>query len=223
MKNKLLVLEGTDTSGKSTQIKLIKKYLDNKELKHTSFHFPTYEHNIAGNIVASYLRGEYGDINKVNPFFIANIYAMDRFLYLSTLKEDLEKNDIVILDRYVFSNMAYQGAKYETKKQSDYIKEWIYNLEFDFMKLPYPDLNIFFDVPIDIIEKRLSNMREGKERDYLKGATDIHEKDISFQIKVKNNYLTLDKYPNFFIIPTENLAPEFIFEKYKNKIDELLT
>src|ERR1035437_6022523 len=111
-KAKLVVLEGLDSSGKSTQCELIKKYFEEKKYKYSFIHFPAYENNEASKVIAAYLRGEYGDIDKVNPIFIANMYAMDRFLYLSELQKHLVEDDVVLLDRYVFSNMAYQGAKY---------------------------------------------------------------------------------------------------------------
>ena len=126
------------------------------------------------------------------------------------------------MDRYVFSNMAYQGAKYDNDAQSNIISEWIDEFEFGFLELPYPDLNIFFDVPIEIIEKRLIEKREGESREYLNGKTDIHEKNIEFQKRVRERYLSLKTYDNFVIIPTENLLPEDIFKKYENMLDTLM-
>jgi dTMP kinase len=219
---KLLVLESLDGGGKSTQTDLIKKYFEKHNYKYSYVHFPVYEHNEASKVIAAYLRGEYGDINKVNPIFVANIYAMDRFLYFPELQKQLMDNDIVLLDRYVFSNMAYQGAKYDSDAQSNIISEWIDEFEFGFLELPYPDLNIFFDVPIEVIEKRLTEKREGENREYLNGKTDIHEKNIEFQKRVRERYLSLKTYDNFVIIPTENLSPEDIFKKYENMLDTLV-
>jgi len=127
--------------------------------------------------------------------------------------------------------MAYQGAKYENETQSELIKKWIYNLEFKFLELPYPDLNIFFDVPIDFIkEKLIINKREGEDRHYLNGKNDIHEMDIKFQERVRNNYLTLKKYKNFKIINCSYednnqykiYSPEEIFNKYINYIKKII-
>lgn len=216
---KLISAEGCDGSGKSTQIDLIKKYLESHNLKYEHVHFPIYGNNEASNVIAAYLRGEYGDIDKVNPIFVANMYAMDRYLYLPTLQKQLIENDVVILDRYVFSNMAFQGAKYNTEAQSQIMRDWINEYEFGFLELPYPDLNIFFDVPIEIIEKRLEEKREGEDRQYLNGKSDIHERNIEYQIKVRDNYLALKQYQGYHIISTENLTPEEIFNKYKDILD----
>jgi dTMP kinase len=226
----LIVLEGLDGAGKSTQINLIKKYFEEYNLKYEYIHFPKYEHNEYGKIISAFLRGEYGNIDEVDPIFVANIYAMDRYLYLPTLQKQLIENDVVLLDRYVFSNMAYQGAKYDNDTQSQIIRDWINEFEFGFLELPYPNLTIFFDVPIDAIEQRLNNKREGTDRKYLNGKTDIHEKDIQFQKKVRDNYLMLKNYTDYHIIDcTTEISknffrlddPEELFNKYKNLLNNL--
>jgi dTMP kinase len=219
---KLIVLEGLDGSGKSTQLDLIKKYFEKHNLKYEYLHFPLYEENESGKVIATYLRGEFGDINKVDPIFVANIYAMNRFQYLPILQRQLLTNDVVLLDRYVFSNMAYQGAKYNTNTQSKIIRDWIDEYEFGFLELPYPDLDIFFDVPIESIEKRLEEKREGEDRKYLQGKADIHEIDIEFQKRVRDNYLELKGYQGYEVILTEFMTPEEIFNKYKDQLDLLL-
>ena len=230
---KLIVLSGLDGAGKSTQINLIKKYFEINNLSYVYLHFPMYEHNEAGKVISAYLRGEYGNINEVDPVFVANIYAMDRFLYLPELQKHLLHYDVVLLDRYVFCNMAYQGAKYDNNVQSQIMRDWIDEFEFDFLELPYPDLNIFFDVPIDFIKERLLEKREGNDRKYLNGKSDIHEADINFQEKVRKNYIELENYPGYKIIPCayqtalegskellwKSHTPDEIFLKYKELLD----
>jgi dTMP kinase len=208
---KLITLESLDSGGKSTQVELFKQYFETIEIKYEYVHFPLYEQNAAGKVIAAYLRGEYGDINEVDPVFIANAYAMNRFLYLPILQKQLLENDVVLLDRYVFSNMGYQGAKYESETQAKIMRDWINEYEFGFLELPYPDLTIFFDVPLEIIKERLEKNREGNDRNYLNGKQDIHEKDIKFQEKVRDNYLKLAGYQGYKIIHTLNKPPEEIF------------
>lgn len=219
---KLIVCEGLDGAGKSTQIDLIKQYLEKRNLKYEYMHFPIYGNNEASSVISAYLRGEYGNVSEVNPIFVANIYAMDRYLYLPTLQKQLSENDVVLLDRYVFSNMAYQGAKFNTEAQSQIMRDWINDFEFRFLELPYPNLNIFLDVPIELIESRLKEKREGNDRDYLKGKTDIHENDIEFQKRVRDNYIMLKNYPGYEIISTEYLDPISIFNRYKYLIDKVI-
>lgn len=189
-KGKLICLEGSDGSGKSTQITLICNYFNKNNITFKYLHFPMYGDNEFSEVISSFLRGDFGKSNEVNPYFAANIYAMDQFLFLPKLKRYLEEYDVVLLDRYVFSNIAYQGAKFgnDTKENND-IKEWISNFQWGFLDMPYPNLNIFLNVPIEISKQRLLQRKEADEREYLKGKEDIHEKDLELQERVNYNYL----------------------------------
>lgn len=228
---KLIVLEGTDGAGKSTQLELIKKYLEERNIKYDFLHFPKYGHNEFSEVIAKFLRGEFGTVDEVDPYFVANIYAMDRYLYLPELLEKLENNEVVLLDRYVFSNLAFQGAKFDDVYKSSHIQTWIDDFEFEFLELPYPDLTLFLDVPMDIVEERLKD-REGDDRDYLKGLPDVHEQDIPFQKKVRDIYLSLNGSNDYYIVPCavpqmdgswDVTPPEELFKAYetliKNTID----
>lgn len=236
MLNKLISLEGLDAAGKSTQIEKIKEYLELNSLKYEYFHFPMYGHNEFSDIISSFLRGEFGNIDDVDPYFVANIYAMDRFMFLPELNKALAENDVVLLDRYIFSNLGFQGAKLKGD-ESLKIKTWIHKLEFGFLKLPYPDLNIFFDVPMDVVKERLESKRDGEDREYLQGKQDIHEADLDFQSRVRDNYLELAGATNYKIIgcaicrPSEPigsvvydvLTPDDLFESYRGYLDYVLT
>lgn len=235
MKNnkcKLLVLEGIDGAGKGTQLNLIKNYLSSKNLKFHHLHFPMYGHNEFSDIIAKFLRGELGENDKVDPYFVATIYAMDRFKYLPELQKLMEENDVVILDRYVLSNIAYQSSKISNTEDIIKIKNWILDFEFKFLDLPYPDLTLFLDVPVEITKERLENQREGSDRDYLNGKKDIHEADLSFQVKVRNMYNSFSEMDNYHIIECAgyiedkmiymSYIPEYIFETYKHFIDEII-
>lgn len=234
MLNKLIVLEGTDGAGKSTQVDKVLSYLELNSLKYQFFHFPMYGHNEFSEVIAKFLRGEFGGINEVDPYFVANIYAMDRFMFLPELNKAIEENDVVLLDRYVFSNLAYQAAKYDNIPESTTIKNWIHQFEFNFLKLPYPDLNIFFDVPMQVVEERLAEKRSGKDREYLKGKKDIHEEDLGFQSRVRDNYLSLVGATNYKIISCASVSgdlgdthwyvfdPDSLFESYKKYINQII-
>jgi len=204
-KDKLLIdLESLDSGGKSTQVKLIKEYFENQGKKVKHIHFPMYGYSDFSEMIAKFLRGEYGNNDEVDPTFVANIYAMDRYMYKNQLLKDIEEYDVVIMDRYVFSNMAYQGAKIKDRVERNSLIWQIQNLEFDFFKLPYPDLVLFFDIPINEIENRLNTERVGDDRNYLEGKKDIHEKDINFQSNVRDIYFELKIMKNFHIIDGYN-------------------
>ncbi|MFW6225609.1 MAG: dTMP kinase [bacterium] len=217
---KLINLEGCDSAGKTTQIKFIKEYFENigKTVKH--IHFPMYGHNMFSELISSFLRGEYGDNNSVDPIFVSNIYSMDRYMYKEQILKDLEEYDILLVDRYVFSNVAYQVSKVKDDyfKSKEELMNHIIDFEFNFLNLPYPDLILFLDVPIFEIEKRLNIERVGEDRDYLNGKQDVHEKNISYQEDVRSVYLSLHGTKNYKIINTYDkriLEPKVIFESYK--------
>ena len=223
---KLIDLEGCDAAGKSLQIKLLKEYYEQQGKKVKHIHFPMYGHNVYSEMISKFLKGDYGNIDEVDPIFVANIYAMDRYMYKKELLKDLEDNDFVLMDRYVFSNMAYQGAKMKSHAEKDSIIRNILHFEFDFLKLPYPDLILFFDVPVKEIERRLNLDRKGDDRNYLDGKKDIHEQDINFQSDVRDIYLYLEKESNYFIVNAYNeqgiLSPEDLFNSYKNYLKNVL-
>lgn len=221
---KLIVLEGLDSSGKSSQIKLMKEKFesDGKSVKH--IHFPMYGYSEYSDMISKFLRGEYGENDEVDPKIVANMYAMDRYMYKNQLLKDLKEFDIIIMDRYVASNIAYQGAKTKNKSELFNMINGIINFEFNFLELPYPDITIFFDVPIKEIENRLNNERLGNDREYLNGKQDIHEKDIDFQNNVRSVYILLEKFiENFIIINAykgeEILSPENLFNDYKKYLN----
>lgn len=215
---KLLVLEGLDAAGKSTQVKLMSEHYVNMGKTVKTFHFPTYTHNEFGKVITSFLQGDFGKSEEVNPYFVANIYAMDRFLFKEELTSMLQKNDVVILDRYVFSNAAFQGAKFSNDSvESNKIRRWILNFEFDFLQLPQFDLCLYMNVPMTTIEKRLTSERVGQDRDYLNGKADIHEADINLQRRVHENYMKLEgTYSNYRVVNCYDFSPEEIFETYKD-------
>jgi dTMP kinase len=213
-RGKLMVLEGGDGAGKSSQCKLIKEYLTNIGLSNTQFHFPTYTHNEFGKVITSFLQGNFGKSDEVNPYFVANIYAMDRFLFKSELIRMMEEFDVVLLDRYVYSNMAFQGAKFATGSEENLkIIEWIKKLEFEFLDLPKFDLCVYLKVPQSIIKERLNAERTGDDRAYLNGGKDIHEEDMNLQQRVEENYLSFSDL-NYHIVDCGDKLPVPIFQSY---------
>jgi dTMP kinase len=191
-------IEGLDGSGKSTQIKLISEYLESNKIKYKYLHFPRTNSPIYGELVAKFLRGELGDINTVNPYLIALIYAGDRNDAKELINEWISENYLVVIDRYVYSNIAFQCAKLRKEDEIEKLSNWIKYLEFEYHKIPKPDISLYLDVPFEFTKQKLNKSREGDDRKYLQGKEDIHEKDLSFQEKVRAIYLReIEKEPNF--------------------------
>lgn len=224
MKNQFVVLEGLDGAGKSTQIKLICKHLEDKKIKYKFLHFPRTDAPYFGEMVAAFLRGDYGDLNQVNPYLVALIYAGDRHHAKPMIEKWLSEGCFVLVDRYVNSNIAFQCAKTENKIKSEELRKWILSLEYDHYKIPKPDINLFLDVPFEFTAKNLTTQRQGDDRIYLKGKEDIHEQDLNFQNKVRQVYLDIQKTDkNFHIISCSGkddtmLSAKEIFEKIKLEI-----
>lgn len=192
-KVKFAVIEGLDGSGKSTQIGLLQNYLKVKNIPYQYLHFPRTEAPVYGDLVARFLRGELGKNEEVNPYLVALIYAGDRNGAAKMIENWLKEKTLVIVDRYVFSNIAYQCAKLNNWDEKIKLKDWIVNLEYNYNKIPKPDLNIFLDVPFNFTVERLTKNRNGSDRNYLQGSTDIHEADMDFQSRVREIYLHLAK------------------------------
>ena len=186
----LIVLEGLDGAGKSTQISLMQSYFESCGKDVRLLHFPRFDAPVYGDMIARFLRGELGAIDQVHPLVIALLFAGDRNDAAPMLRKWLDEGSIVILDRYVYSNIAFQCAKAKNEKEEEIVREWILNTEFSVFSIPKPDLNIFLDVPIGFVNKKLNETREGEEREYLKGKRDIHEADILFQQRVREIYLS---------------------------------
>jgi dTMP kinase len=221
---KLFVIEGLDGAGKSTQIKLLRDFFLKQGFSCEYLHFPRTDSPYFGELIARFLRGEFGSISDVDPYLVAMLYAGDRKDASTIIKEWLKKGSIVILDRYTYSNIAYQCAKLEDKAKQNELMSWIINLEFEHFAIPRPDLNIFLDVPFAFTENKLTALRSGDDRNYLNGVYDIHESSLAFQRKVREMYLDVAKRDKRLAVVNccnkdgGMLFPEEIFEKIINII-----
>ena len=175
---KLIVIEGTDSSGKETQTKLLFERLEKEGKKIKKISFPNYD-SPACEPVKMYLAGEFGDnAVEVNPYPISTMYAIDRY---ASFKKDwgkfYEDNGIIITDRYTTSNMVHQASKIEDEKKKDEYLKWLIELEYEKMELPKPDMVIFLNMPTDMAIKLMANRKNkitGEEK------KDIHEKSSEY-------------------------------------------
>jgi len=224
----LFVIEGLDGAGKSTQVKLLRKYLESLSGDLEYIHFPRYDAPVYGDLISSFLRGDFGAIGDVHPRLVALLYAEDRHGAAPELRKSLEDGRTVLLDRYVYSNIAYQCAKMQAPEEREKLRKWIDDTEYGDFGLPRPDLNLFLDVPIGFVEKKLTADRKGENREYLAGSRDIHEADISFQKKVREVYLRqCELDPKFMRIDCSGpdgsmLPPDEIFQKIRTAVDNVL-
>lgn len=224
----LVVIEGLDGAGKSTQVKRLRNYLEEvcKTLEY--IHFPRYDAPVYGELISHFLRGDFGSIDAVHPQLVALLYAEDRHGAVPQLRRVLEAGGCVLLDRYVYSNIAYQCAKISDPDAAEALRQWILDTEYGAFGLPKPDLNIFLDVPIEFVESNLQSQRRGDDRNYLAGAHDIHEANIGFQKRVREMYrLQAGKDENFIVVDCSDAEgymadAETIFNRVKQLVDNLI-
>ena len=215
---KLFVIEGVDGAGKSTQIKLLRDFFSEKGYNCEYLHFPRTEAPYFGELIARFLRGEFGTIGEVDPYLVALLYAGDRKDASDMIKCWLNEGKIVLLDRYTYSNIAYQCAKLIEQPAQNKLMQWILTLEFDHFSIPRPDLNIFLDVPFAFTENKLSGLRTGEDRSYLNGSRDIHEESMEFQKQVRDMYIRVSQSDNRLAVVNccnsedAMLSPDEIFE-----------
>jgi dTMP kinase len=227
MTGKIITIEGLDGAGKSTQINLLVNKLKSLRIKHKFIHFPMLNKGVYGNLIGEYLRGEFGSIKDVHPKLVALLFAEDRKEHKDQLLQWLDDGYLIIMDRYVNSNIAFQCAKTNDISEKENLKKWILDFEFKVNKLPSPNLSFFLHVPFNIIKESLLTPRNGVDRAYLNGKIDIHEDSLDLQKKVYHEYLDLIKeQPNFFEIECFSkksnwLTPEEIHESILAKIGML--
>lgn len=224
----LIVLEGLDGAGKSTQVKKLREYLEKVTSSLEYIHFPRYGAPVYGDLISRFLRGDFGTNETVHPQLVALLFAEDRHGAGPGIRKALEEGKTVLLDRYVYSNIAYQCAKLHDVTERKNLRDWILTTEYGPFNLPRPDINIFLDVPIDFVKENLASHREGADRAYLEGTQDIHEASISFQKDVREMYLAETvSDPHFIRVDCSDkngrmLPPGDIFQKVKDIISRVL-
>lgn len=218
----LVVLEGLDGAGKSTQVKKFRSYLESRCPGMEYIHFPRYDVDPYGGLIGKFLRGGFGSNETVHPQLVALLFAEDRHGAVPQINRTLASGGTVLLDRYVYSNIAYQCAKLQSEEEITELRDWIFDTEYNSFGEPRPDLNIFLDVPIGFVEDSLRrNRMSDSGHEYLQGAQDIHEADIEFQKRVRDMYrrqAAID--PSFIVVDCSDsegrmLPPDEIFEKIK--------
>ncbi len=215
----LIVLEGLDGAGKSTQLRLMKERAAREGHATEFMHFPRTDTPLYGEAIARFLRGEFGDVDQVDPYTVALLFAGDRAAAAPMLRGWLEEGKWVLLDRYVYSNVGYQCAKVADPAARRRLKDWILDLEFGIYAIPRPDVSLFLDVPPRFTEERLAEDRGGADREYLKGGRDVHEASTEFQRRVREMYLdAAGQDPALRVIDCSDgrgqmLPPEAIFKK----------
>lgn len=190
MKGYLIVIEGADGAGKTTQAQLLVNYIKTHSFPVKYVDFPQYYNSFHGKIIARYLRGELGTIDQVSPYFVSLAFAVDRASAKKEMDHFLKKGGYIISNRYATSSMVYQAAKFkDTKDQKEFLK-WNYELEYIVNKIPHENIVIYLHIPWQIGIKL--TQKKG-DRAYLEGKNDIHEVNPDYRQAVETMYLKLAK------------------------------
>ncbi|MDH7476157.1 MAG: thymidylate kinase [Microgenomates group bacterium] len=188
-KGKLIVIEGTDGSGKGTQLKLLAEYFKRNKIPFAVFDFPQYDKTFFGDFVGRFLNGEFGHFSRINPYLAMFPYAGDRWQVKDKIYQALNQKKIVVCNRYAPS-ISYQLAKVKPKDRYKFL-QWAEELEYKVFGIPKEDLVIFLYVPLEIAQKLIG--KKGK-RLYLKNKTkDQYEENINYLKKVEKMYLWLNQ------------------------------
>ena len=196
MPGKLIVLEGTDGSGKSTQFALLCRRLEREGRRFHRLVFPRYQEESSA-LIRLYLSGAFGaQPGDVNAYAASTFYAVDRYAsYRQDWGRDYEHGGLVLADRYTTSNAVHQGAKVPPQEREDFFR-WLYEYEYGRLGLPKPDLVCYLDMPTELA---LSLLRSREERTHTRA--DIHERDGAYLAECRRCALSAADVLGWTVIP----------------------
>lgn len=196
-KGKFIVLEGLDGSGKSVQYSLLCEYLRQAGNEVAPVDFPNYEGSFHGQLIGRYLRGEFGDIYEVNPYFSSWLYAGDRLEAKEKLQGWLSEGRTLVANRYTGSNLAYHSVKLPPEQRPAFIN-WLKALEYSTNAIPKEDVAVYFHVPVATAQRMVDRKAA---RSYISERRDIHERNAHYLQEVDAAYLALcQSEPNWFLL-----------------------
>lgn len=192
---KLFVIEGTDGSGKQTQLKKLQERLDKEGIEYLAISFPDYD-SPSSSLVKMYLLGDFGkDPKKISPYIASTFYAADRYAsYITKFGEYYNNGGIILADRYTTSNMSYQSGKIKDKEEREKFLDWLLDLEYNIYGIPKPDKVFFLNMPV---EKSLELMKDRENKFSHEAQKDIHELDTNHLQESYNASLELAKKYNW--------------------------
>jgi dTMP kinase len=227
-KGNLIVIDGTDGSGKATQVGLLTKRLEREGKTVKIVDFPEYYKNFFGAFIGHCLSEQYYNFINVHPKIASVLYAADRWQSKKEMEDWLKKGYIVIANRYASANQIHQGGKInDTKKRNNFIK-WLNQMEYKEFGIPQPDITIYLSLPIEIVLKLLEKRNSSQmKRKYLKKKKDVAEVDLNYQKNSIKSALWLAKtQPGWAKINCsekgEILSREAIHEMVYEKVKKII-
>lgn len=194
----LIAIEGIDGSGKGTQAARLRDRLEASGRSVKLLSFPRYDDTRFGKAIGDFLNGRFGSLDSVHPLLASLLYAGDRFESRQMLEEAIRLQDVVVLDRYVASNIAHQGAKLHGDERVE-LKDWVETVEYNIYSLPKPDLTVLLDLPATTAQQLIAKK---SARSYTDKKADLQEADGGYLAAVREVYreLAVDQ-PHWQIVP----------------------
>lgn len=213
---KLIVIDGTDGSGKGTQTKILVDRLKREGYQVKMADFPQYGQKSAA-LVEEYLNGKYGSAEEVGPYRGSIFYACDRYVASFKIRKWLEEGKIVISNRYMTASMGHQGGKIADRKERMKYFKWLYELEYEIFNIPQPDMNLILHVDAAIAQQLVDKK---EKRKYIKnGKRDIHENDLNHLRNAEKVYLEIGKtFPGFCLIECTKQGNIMSIEQVSNLV-----
>lgn len=226
-KGKLIVIDGTDGSGKATQVALLSARLKKEGYIVKNVDFPEYYKNFFGKFIGHCLSEQYYNFVKVHPKIASVLYAADRSESKGEMEAWLAKGYIVIANRYVSANQIHQGGKIKNAKKREAFIKWLDEMEYKVFGIPKPSVVFYLDLPIKISKQLMKERNKNSVRSYLGNKKDVHEKDIEFLENSRKSALWLAKTQKYYkkidcsdknTIRTREDIHEEIYKKIKSVI-----
>lgn len=226
-KGKLIVIDGTDGSGKATQVALLAKRLKKEGFTVKLVDFPEYYKNFFGKFIGHCLSEQYYNFINVHPKIVSVLFAADRYESKEKISGWLEKGYVVLANRYVSANQIHQGGKIKDGKKREAFIAWLDEMEYKVFKIPRPDIVCYLSVPLEISIKMMKERNLASKRNYLGNKKDVHEVDLDFQKNSRKSALWLSqKIKNFKKIEcakkgdilSRELIHEMVYEEVKKII-----
>jgi dTMP kinase len=194
----LIDIEGIDGSGKGTQARILCDRLIASGVTACVISFPRYDATFFGKSIGEFLNGRFGTLDEVHPFLVALLFAGDRFESKNALRDAMAAHEVVVLDRYVPSNVAHQAAKLDCPEREELARR-ILQLEFEIYGLPKADLVLLLEIPVSTAQELIARKAR---RSYTSRSADLQEADGRYLQRVREMYLDLARAdPNWHVIP----------------------
>lgn len=210
---KLIIIEGLDGSGKSTQVELLQKYFKNENIDYKKIKLPDYD-SPSSTLVNMYLAGKFGkSADDVNAYAAGAFYAVDRFAsYKLNWGKDYENGTLILADRYATSNSIYQMEKIDESKWDEYL-DWSADFEYEKIGIPKPDAVIYLDMPVEISQKLMTGRYNGDE-----DKKDVHEANVAFLEKCRKSALYAAEKQGWKVVQCSDGANPLPIDEIHKKI-----